>query len=83
MATKSVEINNLAYTQLDTTPGSAIDCQNVGSAPIRVVLAAALPAVDDQAFYSVPGGAGVSRDGKTGNFYAISSKTSSFVTVGE
>lgn len=85
MTTKSVELTNTAYTQLDTSVDSAIDMQNVSKKyQVRVVLAATIPAVSETAYYVIPPQKGLPRDGKTGLMWGMCEQVAStFVTVGE
>lgn len=89
MATKTVALNHTGYLVLDTTPGSAIDCQNVSTRHnARIVFAATEPVITETAFYRLKPGEGVSRDGKTGDMWAVSEQlypaaSDASVTVGE
>jgi len=71
MATKTVTLDTAVYTKLDTTADSAIDMQNTSLVNVKVILDSSLPAVDDDNFYLVKPGQGLSRDSKTGDMYAL------------
>lgn len=83
MATKTVSLTDTAYTQLDTTTESAVDCQNVSTRPVLVVFATSQPAVSESAYYYLDPGQGVTRDGKTGDMWARALSRTASVTVGE
>ena len=85
MATKTVTLSSTAYTKLDTGTDTALDMQNVSDSRVRVIFKGSLPGVDDTDFYILKSMEGVSRDGKTGDMYALSKGPSAVVevTVGE
>lgn len=84
MATKTVDLNNTEYLKLDTGSGTALDCQNTSYKEVRIVLAAAEPAITETAYYTLQQGQGISRDGKAGDMWGYSPvKATAAVTVGE
>lgn len=84
MASKSVTLSMTAYTKLDTGTASAILIQNAGDAPVRVVLAASLPAASSAAYFVLQPGDGMPRDQMTGDMYAMADSSGlARVTVGE
>jgi len=84
MATKSVLINNTAYTLLDTSADSAVWAQNVSNSEVRIVFSATLPAVTSTAFGKLYPGQAILREGVTGNMYALSVDASAAaITVAE
>lgn len=84
MATKTVTINNTAYTKLDTTYDSAIDMQNVSYSTVKLVFSDTLPAPTATNYYLLEPLQGIERNSKTGSMYALSvDLVTADVTVGE
>lgn len=84
MASKHVTPSTTAYTKLDTGAASAILIQNVGCAPVRIVFAGSLPAVDDAGWFVLQSGQGIARDTMTNDAYALAVTTDlARVAVGE
>lgn len=86
MATKTVTLSIASYTKLDTGTDTAVSMQNISDRPIRVVLSGSLPPVTATNFFVVDANEGVSRDGMTGDMYAMTTSTATLpalVTVGE
>ena len=83
MASKTVSLSTTAYTKLDTGAATALDMQNVGNTPVKVIFAAALPAPSDKEFYIIKPHQGIRRDSKTSDMYALSKLPGGVVTVGE
>ena len=86
MATKTVTLSIASYTKLDTGTDTAVSMQNISDRPIRVVLSGSLPPVTATNFFVVDVNEGVSRDGMTGDMYAMTTSTATLpalVTVGE
>ncbi len=84
MASKNVKLSTTVYTKLDTGTDTAILCQNVGSSPVRVVFASALPGALETAFFRLNPGQALPRDSMTGNMNAIAElEAGANVTVGE
>ena len=85
MGTATKQVYDNIYTKLDTATATALAVQNSGQkrVQIRVVFATSVPAITESAYFMVPYGKAISRDGMSGNMYGLSEGGQTTVTVGE
>jgi len=84
MASKTVTLNDAAYTKLDTGAASALDVQNLSTVTVRVRFAASQPAATPIVGFTLDPADLLERGSKTNDMWGICvGATAADVEVGE